>query len=212
MLSVRSEEVMRKTETLDFVSAFEQGWVQYKSNFAKLIGWGIAIAVPPAFFHYSITVGVITSFIFEGFLLILLANSVFCASKGMKNDSFSSVGMLLSCFKNGFLISIFLFPLLVVSAAAAVIPSVVLFSLFMFTFFITARRQKFAVDAMMDSFREGNGYRLPLFLFSLIFYASAALALLLAQLLLPLGFIAGALITPYFFSVIYEFYDQLETK
>ena len=82
----------------------------------------------------------------------------------------------------------------------------------MFTFFITARKQKFAIDAMMDSLREGNGYRLPLFLFSLIFYASAALALLLAQLLLPLGFIAGALLTPYFFSVIYEFYDQLETK
>ena len=203
---------MRKTESLDFVGAFEQGWIQYKSNFAKLIGWGAAISVPPAFFHYSITAGVILTMIFEGFLLVLLANSVFCASKGLKNDTFASVKLILGCFKNGFLISIFLFPLLIVGAAAAVLPSVVLFSLFMFTFFITARRQKFAVDAMMDSLRVGSGYRLPLFLFSLIFYASAALALLLAQLLLPLGFIAGALITPYFFSVIYEFYDQLETK
>ena len=203
---------MRKTESLDFVSAFEQGWVQYKSNFAKLIGWGTAISVPPAFFHYSITAGVITSFIFEGFLMILLANSVFCASKGIKNDSFSSAKFLLTCFKNGFLIAILLFPLLTIGAAAAIIPSVILFSLFMFTFFITARKQRFAVDAMWDSVREGNGYRLPLFLFSLIFYASAALALLLAQLFLPLGFIAGALITQYFFSVIYEFYDQLEMK
>ena len=195
---------MRKTERLDFVGAFEQGWIQYKSNFEKLIGWGIAVAVPPLFFNLSITAGII--------VLILLANSVICASQGIKNDTFSSPKLLLTCFKNGFLISILLFPLLIIGAAAAGIPSVLLFSLFMFTFFITARKQKFAVDAMMDSLREGNGYRLPLFLFALIFYASAALALLIAQLFMPLGFIAGALITPYFFSVIYEFYDQLETK
>jgi hypothetical protein len=203
---------MRKTERLDFVGAFEQGWIQYKSNFEKLIGWGIAVAVPPLFFNLSITAGIIVTFVTEGFLLILLANSVICASQGIKNDTFSSPKLLLTCFKNGFLISILLFPLLIIGAAAAGIPSVLLFSLFMFTFFITARKQKFAVDAMMDSLREGNGYRLPLFLFALIFYASAALALLIAQLFMPLGFIAGALITPYFFSVIYEFYDQLETK
>jgi len=203
---------MRKTERLDFVGAFEQGWIQYKSNFSKLIGLGALVAVPPVFFHFSITAGVILTLIFEGFLMILLANSVICASQGIKNDTFSSPKLLLTCFKNGFLVSILLFPLLIIGAAAAGIPSILLFSLFMFTFFITARKQKFAVDAMMDSLREGNGYRLPLFLFSLIFYASAALALLLAQLFMPLGFIAGALITPYFFSVIYEFYDQLETK
>ena len=203
---------MRRTEMLDFVGAFEQGWIQYKSNFTKLIGWGAAIAVPPAFFHFSITAGVILTLLFEGFFMILLANAVVCASQGLKNDTFASTKLILICFRNGFLISILLFPLLVIGAAAAVIPSIVLFSVFMFTFFITARKQKFAVDAMWDSLREGNGYRLPLFLFSLIFYASAALALLLAQLFMPLGFIAGALITPYFFSVIYEFYDQLETK
>ena len=203
---------MRKTERLDFVGAFEQGWIQYKSNFTRLIGWGAALAVPPAFFHYDITVGVVLTLLFEGFLMILFANSVICASKGIKNDSFASAKLLLNCFKNGFIISILLFPLLVIGAAAAIIPSIAIFSLFMFTFFITARKQRFAVDAMWDSLREGNGYRLPLFLFSLIFYASAALALLLAQLLLPLGFVAGALITPYFFSVIYEFYDQLEMK
>ena len=203
---------MRKTEGLDFVGAFEQGWIQYKSNFTRLIGWGTAIAVPPAFFHYSITAGVILTLVFEGFLMILLANSVFCASKGLKNDSFVSLHTVLNYVKNGFLISILLFPLLLAGALLAVVPSIALFSLLMFTFFITARKQKFAIDAMMDSLREGNGYRFPLFLFSLIFYASAALALLLAQLFLPLGFIAGALITPYFFSVIYEFYDQLETK
>lgn len=211
-LSVRSEGVMRKTERLDFTSAFEQGWIQYKSNFTKLIGLGALIALPPVFFHFSITAGVILTLIFEGFLMILLANSVVCASRGLKNDIFSSPNLLWNCAKNGFLISILLFPLLLVGAILGVIPSIALFSIFMFTFFITARKQKFAVDAMMDSLREGNGYRLPLFLFSFIFYASAALAFLLAQLFMPLGFIVGALITPYFFSVIYEFYDQLETK
>ena len=203
---------MRKTDRLDFVGAFEQGWIQYKSNLTKLIWWGAAVAVPPAFFHYSITAGVILTLVFEGFFMILLANSVVCASKGLKNDSLSSFSVLMNYAKNGFLISILLFPLLLIGIILGVVPSMVFFSLFMFTFFITARKQKFAIDAMMDSLREGNGYRLPLFLFSLIFYASAALALLLAQLLLPLGFITGAFITPYFFSVIYEFYDQLETK
>lgn len=211
-MRIFAEEKMHKTDRLDFVGAFEQGWIQYKSNFTKLIGWGAAIAVPPAFFHYSITAGVILTLLFEGFLMILLANSVVCASRGLKNDSLSAFSVVLNYMKNGFLVSILLFPLLLVGMVLGIIPSVALFSLFMFTFFITARKQKFAIDAMMDSLREGNGYRLPLFLFSLIFYASAALALLLAQLLLPLGFIAGALLTPYFFSVIYEFYDQLETK
>ncbi len=203
---------MRRSDRLDFTAAFEQGWIQYKSNFTKLIGLGAMIALPPVFFHFSITAGVILTLIFEGFLMILLANSVVCASKGLKNDVFASPNLLLNYAKNGFLISILLFPLLLVGAVLAVIPSIAFFSVFMFTFFIIARRQKFAVDAMMDSLREGNGYRLPLFLFAFIFYASATLAFFLAQIFIPLGFIAGAAITPYFFSVIYEFYDQLETK
>ena len=203
---------MRKTEKLDFVGAFEHGWIQYKANFAKLAGWGAAIAVPPVFFNFSISLGIITSFVFEGFLMILLANSVICASKGLKNDTFSSPKLLLFCFRNGFLISILLFPLLIIGAAALILPSIAVFSVFMFAFFITARDRCFAVDAMAESLRRGNGFRFPLFLFSLIFYAAAAFALFLSQIFMPLGFVAGALITPYFFSVIYELYDRLETK
>ncbi|MBO4710377.1 hypothetical protein J5681_00490 [bacterium] len=204
---------MRKTERLDFINAFEHGWIQYKTNFTKHIGWGLAIAVPPVFFHFNITAGVILTLIFEGFLMIMLANSVICSSQGLKNDIFSSPRLLLNCFKNGFLISILLFPLLTISFVAAIIPSIAIFSIFMFTFFIIVRKQSFAVDAMVESLRKGNGCRLPLFLFSFIFYASAALALFLAQwIFMPLGFIVGALITPYFFTVIYEFYYQLETK
>ena len=82
----------------------------------------------------------------------------------------------------------------------------------MFTFFISASKQQFAVDAMAESLRKGNESRLPLFLFSLIFYAAAFFAVFLEQLVPSFGFIAGTLITPYFFSVIYEFYEQLEKK
>ncbi|MBO4698964.1 hypothetical protein J5690_05060 [bacterium] len=203
---------MRKTERLDFVGAFEHGWIQYKSNFTKLAGWGAAIAVPPVFFHFSITAGVVLTLIFEGFFMILLANSIICASRGLKNDAFSSVKILWSCFKNGFLTSILLFPMLIIGAAALIIPSVAVFSIFMFTFFISASKQQFAVDAMAESLRKGNESRLPLFLFSLIFYAAAFFAVFLEQLVPSFGFIAGTLITPYFFSVIYEFYEQLEKK
>ena len=196
----------------DFVGAFEHGWIQYKSNFSKIAGWGAATAVPPVFFHFSITAGVVLTFVLEGLLLILLANSVICSSRGLKNDVFSSPNLLLNYAKNGFLVSILLFPLLLIGAAAAVIPSIIVFSVFMFTFFIVARDRKFAIDAMVESLRKGNGCRLTLFLFSFIFYAAAAFALFLAQIFMPLGFIAGGLITPYFFMVIYEFYDKLETK
>ena len=204
-----AEDKMQKTEKLDFIGAFEHAWIQYKSNFTKLAGWGAAIAVPPVFFHFSISAGVILTLLLEGFLMILLANSVLCAEKGLKNEIFSSPKLLLNYAKNGFMVSIILFPLLLIGAVAAIIPSIAVFSVFMFTFFITADGGKFATDAMFESLRRGNGYRFPLFLFSLVFYAAAFFALFLAQLLMPIGFIAGALITPYFFTVIYEFYDQL---
>lgn len=203
---------MPKTERLDFVGAFEDAWIHYKSNFTKLAGWGAAIAIPPVFFHFSITAGVLLTLVFEGFLMILLANSVICALRGLKNDIFSSPDAILNNAKNGFIVSIILFPLLLIGTVAGVIPSIAVFSVFMFTFFITADDRKFAVDAMAESLRKGNGCRLPLFLFAFIFYAAAAFALFLAQIFMPLGFIAGSLITPYFFTVIYEFYDQLETK
>lgn len=207
-----AEGLMPKTERLDFVGAFERGWIKYKSNFAKTAAWGAAVAVPPVFFHFSITAGVVLTLLLEGLLMIMLANSVICSSKGLKNDILSSPKVLSGYAKNGFMVSIILFPLLLIGAVAAIIPSIAVFSVFMFTFFITAQDSKFAVDAMVESLRKGNGYRFPLFLFSLVFYAAAFFALFLAQVFMPLGFIAGALITPYFFTVIYEFYDQLETK
>ena len=154
----------------------------------------------------------LVTLVFEGIAAILLANAVAESAKGIKTGIFSSPVLLFNCFKNGFMISILLFPALVLGTVVAIIPAIAIFSVFMFSFFITATKQKFAVDALVESLRTGNGSRLPLFLFSLIFFASLAFALVLFQIFRPLGFIAQALLFPYFFSVIYEFYDQLERK
>lgn len=203
---------MRKTERLDFVGAFEQGWIQYKANISRIIGWGILISIPPLFIHINITWGIILSLVFEGFFMILLANSVESASRGLKNEVLTYPRILLNYFKNGFLISIFLFPLITIGIIALIIPGILVFSVFMFSFFIVAAKQNFAIDALMDSLREGNGYRFPLFLFSLIFGSAIAFTVLVTHIFMPLGFIISSVIVPYFFTVIYEFYDQLERK
>lgn len=202
---------MRKSERLDFAGAFEQAFIQYKANFAKLIGCGLLTAIPPLFFSFNITLAVALTLLFEGFFMVILANSIICLTKGFKNDSFA-LSNLLNFFKNGFLISVLLFPLLTISFIVFVIPSVLLFSLFMFSFFIVTDKQKFAVDALMESLREGNGYRFPLFLFSLIFYSAMTLLVIFSQMFWPLFIIFGTFLLPYLFTVIYELYDQLEKK
>lgn len=202
---------MRKTENLDFAGAFEQAFIQYKANFTKLIGYGLLASIPPLFFSFNITVAVALTLVLEGFLMVVLANSIICSARGLKNDSFA-IYNLLRFFKNGFLISILLFPLLTISLVAFVLPSLLLFSLFMFSFFIVPNKQKFAVDALMESLREGNGHRFPLFLFSLIFYGVITLLVLFSQLFWPSFVILGTFLLPYLFSVIYELYDQLEKK
>ena len=203
---------MQKAERLDFIGAFERAWFQYRSNFKELLIWGFVFSLPPIVFYFDITAGVVFTILFGGFSSILLANAVMCASKGVKNDAFSSFSSVMNFLKNGFLISVLLFPLLIIGTVLLLIPSVALFSVFMFSFFSAATDQKFAVDALIDSLRMGNGSRLPLFLFAFIFYAAVAFLLLIFQIALPLGFIASGCATPYFFSVIYEFYYQLETK
>lgn len=203
---------MPKTERLDFIGSFERAWNRYKSDFLKFIAFGAVLAIPSVCFNFSITAGVLVTLVFEGFAAILLANAVAESAKGVKTKIFSSPVLLFNCFKNGFMISILLFPALVLGTVAAIIPAIAIFSVFMFSFFITATKQKFAVDSLVESLRTGNGSRLPLFLFSLIFFASLAFALVLFQIFMPLGFIAETLLFPYFFSVIYELYDQLEIK
>ena len=203
---------MSRTERLDFIASFERGWNRYKSDFLKFIAFGAPLAAPSVCFNFSITAGVLVTLLFEGFAAILLSNAVAESARGVKNNPFSSPKLLFSYFKKGFFLSILLFPALVLGTVAAIIPAIAIFSVFMFSFLITATKQKFAVDALVESLRTGNGSRFPLFLFSFIFFASMAFALLLFQIFMPLGIVAQVLMLPYFFSVIYELYDQLEIK
>jgi hypothetical protein len=201
----------RKTERLDLVGAFEQGWIQYRANFLRIIPYGFLATVPSIFFLWSITSGVIAALLLQGVLFIMLANAVFCSVNGTKNDIYS-VSHLWNMLKNGTVLSIFLLPLLAVSFVLLIVPSVIVFSLFVFSFFIVAAKEKFAVDALMDSLRTGFGYRLHLFLFSLIFYSSVIISAIVSSYIPFIFILINGLTLPYFFAVIYELYEQLEKK
>lgn len=204
------QEYKKKSEKLDFVGAFDQAWVQYRANFLKLIPYGLAVSIPPLFFLGSISFGVAATIIFEGFLVLLLCEKVVDTTNGVKSSH--TVFSILKHFKNGVLLALFLFPLLVVGFVILILPSVLLFSLFMFSFFMIVVKEKFAIDACMESLRLGFGYRLHFFLFSLIFYSVTMMIYILSEgfpvLFIPLS----GVVLPYFFIVIYEFFEQLEKK
>jgi len=204
-------EINRKNESLDLVGAFEQGWIQYKSGFYKVLPYGLISAMPSMFFSFNITIGVVLTILFQGFFLVLLANSVHSLATGTRDDIYSA-RYLLSLFKNGLILSIFLFPLLVISFIIFIVPSVIVFSLFMFSFFIVAKKEKFAVDALMESLRLGFGYGLHLFLFSLVFYSSVIIGVILSNVVPMLHVFINGILLPYFFYVIFELYEQLEKK
>jgi len=204
------KEYNKKSEKLDFVGAFDQAWVQYKANFMQLLPFGLAASIPPLFFLGSIPFGVAATILFEGFLLLLLAEKVVNVTNGIK--SHFTAYSLLNHLKNGLLLSLFLFPLLVIGFVFLILPSVMLFSLFMFSFFIVVVKEKFAIDACMESLRLGFGYRLHFFLFALIFYSATMIIYIVTEgfpiLFIPLYGVA----LPYFFTVIFEFFEQLEKK
>ena len=114
---------MSKTERLDFIGSFERAWNRYKTDLAKIAPFGAVLAIPSVCFNFSITAGVLVTLVFEGFAAILLANAVAESAKGVKTKIFSSPVLLFNCFKNGFMISILLFPALVLGTVAAIIPA-----------------------------------------------------------------------------------------
>ncbi len=204
------EEHKKRTDKLDFVGAFDQGWVQYRANFLQLLPFGLAASIPPLFFLGSISFGVGATILFEGFLLLLLSEKVMNVTTGIKTRY--TVYSVFNHLKNGVLLSLFLFPLLVVGFVILILPSVLLFSLFMFSFFMIVVKEKFAIDACMESLRLGFGYRLHFFLFALIFYSVIMMIYIVSEgfpvLFIPLCGVA----LPYFFVVIFEFFEQLEKK
>lgn len=204
------DEYKKKSDKLDFVGAFDQGWVQYRANFLQLLPFGLAASIPPLFFLGSISFGVAATILFEGFMLLLLCEQVVNTTNGIKTNY--TLYSILAHFKKGVLLALFLFPLLVVGFVVLILPSVLLFSLFMFAFFMIVVKEKFAIDACMESLRLGFGYRLHFFLFSLIFYSVIMMIYIVSEgfpiLFIPLSGVA----LPYFFIVIYEFFEQLEKK
>lgn len=201
---------IKKVESLDFAGAFEQGWIQYRSNFVKLFLIGIPVSFPMFLFFINITAAVLSTIIFQGFLFIVLAEVISSASKGAKTAIFET-SMIGNFFKNGLIISLFILPPLVISSILVIMP-VYIFSLFMFSFFYVASKEKFGIDACMESLREGEGYRFYFFLFALILFSATAAIFIISEMFPPLFILCGALVFPYMFSVIFELYEQMERK
>ncbi len=203
----------KRTEVFDFVGAFEQAWVQYSTNAMKTIPYGIAASLPFALSYISIIAGAIAIMLLEGFFLILLADAI-NATSNMEEPKLIERLRTLSpgYFKQGLILSVFITPLLAFGFVALVIPSIVLFGFFIFSFFQICRKNKFAIDACMESLRMGNGCRLHIFLLALIIYTSSLLIYFLCESF-PWAFIpAVGIVLPYFFTVIQEFFEQLEIK
>jgi len=207
----------RRADSFDFVGAFEQAWVQYKANFFKLLFFGVLAALPPLLVFYNIYYGIAITFIFEGFFLLLLSDAVSTFNNSSNINYIARFKQLgFHYFKNGFVIALFIFPPIALGLLAFVIPSIIAFSLFLFSFSMVVDRNKFAIDACMESFRFGYGYRVHVFLLSLIFYTVTAFIYILVNFYTDnntlIFFIALALFLPYFFAIIHEFYEQLEKK
>lgn len=203
----------RRYDTFEFVGAFEQAWIQYKSNFVKLLPFGFLAALPPIGFEYSLPVGIALVLLFEGFFILLLVDMIHAANNYEKVMFLNRLkDNLWAYIKNGFMLSAFIFPLMALGFVALVIPSVIIFGFFMFSFSHVVVKHKFALDACMESYRSGERFRLHIFLFSLIFYSSIVLITIITETK-PLFFvIATGIFLPYFFIVVQEFFEQLEKK
>jgi len=205
-----------KSTSFDFIGAFEQAWIQYKSNFFKLLPFGILASLPPTIIFYSLELGLPLTFFFEGVVLMFLSDVISHSSNS--RDSLLSGRLkkqLPFYFKNGVIISIILTPLLLLSSIL-LFPGVLFLSFFIFTFAEIVNRRKFSIDAMMESLRLGYGYRLHLFLLSLILFIAIGYAYLVMEYLTngnPLFFLGiMALFLPYYFIVVEEIFEQLERK
>ena len=203
----------RKADIFDFVGAFEQAWIQYKSNFIKFFLFGIATALPPVISVYAPFIGIVAIIFLEGALILFMVDAISVLNNhGSINlkERFRSIAP--HYLKNGFIITIFILPLIILGFAALIIPSIIVFSFFMFSFSHVANKHKFAIDACMESFRQGYGYRLNMFLLSLILYASIIIIYILTNWSPILFLVSLGLTLPYFFAVIEEFFEQLENK
>ncbi|MFO7734829.1 MAG: hypothetical protein R6W70_01300 [bacterium] len=196
---------------LDIASAFEQAWLQYRFLVWKLLPFGFMVSFPFFIFFYSMPGGIAFTVLFEGVAVLMLVS----AFRYFRHHEYKDIlSMLMQNFwffvKNGFLLSLFLFPLLILGSAVFIFPAVLFFSFFMFSFFEVASNDKFAIDACMESYRMGRGYRIHLFLFSLVVFASLIIVHIFTDTS-PFAFlVVNSFLIPYFVIVINELFEQIK--
>lgn len=201
-----------KNETvLDIASAFEQGWMQYRCLVWKLLPFGFMVSIPFFIFFYSMPAGIVLTILIEGVAILMLVSAFRHFRHHEDKDIFRMLVKNSWFFiKNGFLISLFLFPLLVLGLAIFVFPAVLFFSFFMFSFFEVVSADKFAIDACMESYRLGRGYRIHLFLLSLVVFASLIIVHIFTDTS-PFAFlVVNSFLIPYFVTVINELFEQIK--
>lgn len=202
-------------DRLRVAAALDQAWIQYRANFGRMIPFGILAVLPPLGFLHSLPLGLALLFGVEGTVIMMLVDAVHRADTEERPDLVRRcVRRAWHNIKNGTVIMLFILPLFLVGFVALIVPSILFFSFFLFSFHHAAVRDKFAIDACMESYRNGRGLRGPLFLLALSFYLIIAFLFLLAyQLFGGAGWLAVlpcAFFLPYYFMVIEEIFQRLE--
>ncbi len=193
--------------------AMEQASVQYRANIGRVFPFGIAAVLPPLGFLHSVGLGLALLFLLEGWALLALTDAV----QRCNREEAPSLSDILRhrtwhYLKNGVVTMVFLVPLLTVGLVAFILPSILFWSLFLFSFHHIVGRGKFAIDACMESFRSGRGNRLSLFLVSALLYLAVVALYASAYLLFnEQGWLAAvpmAFFLPYYVMVIEELFEQ----
>jgi len=206
----------KRSEYFDFVGAFEQGWIQYSANIFKLIPYGFMAALPVIVLNFELYTGIAFIVALEGIFLLFLADAVYATANIEEPELIDRVKENWKRYlKQGFILSIFLMPLIIGGAILFIFPAILFFAFFIFSFLFVVRKNKFSVDACMEVLRLGKGFRLHIFLLSMIMVSSMALIYLFSAFIIEMPFlfvVMAMFLLPYFFYVIQEFFEQLEIK
>jgi len=201
---------------INLARAIEQAGIQYKSNIGRVLPFGIVAVLPPLGFLHSVGLGIALLFLLEGWALLALTDAV----RRCNREETPSLGDILHrrtwhYLKNGVVTMIFLVPLLTVGFVALILPSIFFWSLFIFSFHHIVGRDKFAIDACMESFRSGRENRLPLFFVAAFLYLAIAALYTAAYLLFAergwLAAVPAAFFLPYYAMIVEELFEQWET-
>jgi len=209
------EREVDRPARFNLAGALEQAWVQYRANLWRVFPFAVLTVLPPLGFLHSIATGVVLVLLFEGWAIMMLTEATRLSGReenpALVPHMFHRAG---GHIKNGTVIVLFVLLLLVVGFVPLVIPSIFFYSLFIFSFCHAAVRNKFAIDACMESFRSGRGNRLPLFLVAAFLYLAMAAFYTAAYLLFDgagwAAAVPAAFFLPYYAMVIEELFEQWE--